>query len=463
MKERRQDQQPIPYPSRFPPPSSNSSDKRRIPSTQQNGMGRPTISTKSEQPSSIIKEENHQPENPRPPPPPPAESMPPSTTTSNINPITDQSLEKHQSSPRLSSHSSSSSLSSLLKRQAKPPAVVFLNKSIDFELKDVSFGFDLDSATLDPISTDLDDKPSTIEQEPENVLNTSMSSSNEPSQSNDPSSQKAFRKFPQRNPRGPQFYSGSDIRPQQHRTYPTAPIPQSSYIDPLLLLQYHQQRLLNYPQARFTNYPQHLTYMNLLPPQYLPTQSQYMYPTYSTNESEAGEEPNQTATDQVQVVYATPTGQLYFSSATTKKPYSESEPVVTPISTGYPTPYFYPQQVQHIIPNHPPYFQPISSIPLVIDTKSEPTEIDEVDLEDDYENSRKFSQPKRQQSSADIMSNALQLVYSQQRRNAQTDRFNLDDLTAYLAMKWTDAVDHYAQGRENLLLLFPNSVSISIF
>jgi hypothetical protein len=46
------------------------------------------------------------------------------------------------------------------------------------------------------------------------------------------------------------------------------------------------------------------------------------------------------------------------------------------------------------------------------------------------------------------MSNALQLVYSQQRRNAQTDRFNLDDLTAYLAMKWTDSVDHYEQGRE---------------
>ena len=44
------------------------------------------------------------------------------------------------------------------------------------------------------------------------------------------------------------------------------------------------------------------------------------------------------------------------------------------------------------------------------------------------------------------MSSALQLVYSQQRRNAQTNRFNLDDLTAYLAMKWTDTMDHYEQG-----------------
>ena len=65
---------------------------------------------------------------------------------------------------------------------------------------------------------------------------------------------------------------------------------------------------------------------------------------------------------------------------------------------------------------------------------------------DDYEKSTKSYLQTRQQSSSDIMSNALQLVYSQQRRNAQTDRFNLDDLTAYLAMKWTDTVDHYEQG-----------------
>ncbi len=44
------------------------------------------------------------------------------------------------------------------------------------------------------------------------------------------------------------------------------------------------------------------------------------------------------------------------------------------------------------------------------------------------------------------MSNALQLVYSQEKRNAQTDQFNLDQLTAYLAMKWTDTIDHYEQG-----------------
>jgi hypothetical protein len=50
------------------------------------------------------------------------------------------------------------------------------------------------------------------------------------------------------------------------------------------------------------------------------------------------------------------------------------------------------------------------------------------------------------------MSNALQLVYSQEKRNAQTDRFNLDQLTAYLAMKWTETVDHYEQGNKIFLI-----------
>jgi hypothetical protein len=87
--------------------------------------------------------------------------------------------------------------------------------------------------------------------------------------------------------------------------------------------------------------------------------------------------------------------------------------------------------------------------------KSEPNETDDVHIEDhDYEKSTKSYLQTRQQSSSDIMSNALQLVYSQQRRNAQTDRFNLDDLTAYLAMKWTDTVDHYEQGIENKRSIF---------
>ena len=455
VKERRQDNPPPARPVRFPPPppptSSASSDKRRIPSAIQNGIVRPTIPTKSDS-SPITKEENNQNNNlvpsesiPAPLPPPP------SSSSSNVNPVTEQSLEKQQSSPRLSSHSSSSSLSSLLKRQSKPPPVVFLNKSVDIELNDVSFGFDLDldPTTLDQTSTDINDKPSTIEPITENPTNSSIEST----QSNEMLTQKSHRKYPQRNNRGPQFYSGQDIRPQHHRTYPTPPIPQSSYIDPFLLLQYNQQRLANYSQP--------MAYMNLLRTPYISPQSQYVYlpmtyPTaQTTNEGEPDEEPN----DQVQVVYATPTGQLYFQPSANKKPYPDSEQIVAPIPTVYPAQYYYPSQVQHIIPSHSAYFQPIPSTSLVVDTKSEQNDIDDLDLEDTYENSTKPYHQKPPQSSSDIMSNALQLVYSQQRRNAQTDRFNLDDLTSYLAMKWTDAVDHYTQGSENksLSLMFKHS------
>jgi hypothetical protein len=436
VKERRQDNPPVTRTSRFPPPtssSSNANDKRHVPSTSQNGIIRATIPNKSDS-SSIIKEENHQNNNSLP-----SESIPPSSSIA--NPITEQSLEKQQSSPRLSSHSSSSSLSSLLKRQSKPPPVVFLNKSIDIELNDVSFGFDLDSTTLDQTPADINNQPSTIEQVTDN---TSVSPSIEPTQSNEMLTQKSHRKYPQRNNRGPQFYSGSDIRPQHHRTYPTQPVPQPSYIDPLLLLQYNQQRIVNYSQQ--------LAYMNYLRTQYVSPQSQYIYlpttyPTTTTNETEPDEEPN----DQVQVVYATPTGQIYFQPSTNKQPYPDPEQIVTPIQTVYPTQYFYPSQVQHVIPSHSAYFQPILSTPLVIDTKSEQNDIDDLDLGDDYENSTKSYHQKHQQSSSDIMSNALQLVYSQQRRNAQTDRFNLDDLTSYLAMKWTDAVDHHMQGKKKKL------------
>jgi hypothetical protein len=446
VKERRQDNPPVSRSPRFPPPPpqtssslSNTNDKRRVPSTSQNGVVRPTIPNKSDS-SPIIKEENHQNNHN----PIPLESMPPSSSSSSsiVNPVTEQSLEKQQSSPRLSSHSSSSSLSSLLKRQNKPP-VVFLNKSIDIELNDVSFGFDLDSNTLDQTSADINDKPSTIELVTENPTNPFI----EHTQSNEMSTQKSHRKYPQRNNRGPQFYSGSDIRPQHHRTYPTQPIPQSPYIDPLLLLQYNQQRLANYSQQ--------MAYMNLLRAPYISPQSQYIYlpPTYptatTTNEAEPDEEPN----DQVQVVYATPTGQIYFQLSNTKKPYPDSEQIVAPIPTVYPTQYYYPSQVQHVIPSHSAYFQPIPSTSLVIETKSEQNDIDDIDLEDDYENSTKSYHQKHQPSSSDIMSNALQLVYSQQRRNAQTDRFNLDDLTSYLAMKWTDAVDHYIQGDSRILLV----------
>jgi len=237
---------------------------------------------------------------------------------------------------------------------------------------------------------------------------------------------------------------------------------QSSYIDPRLLLQYNQQRLANYSQQ--------LAYMNLLRTQYISPQSQYVYlpTTYTTNnETDANEETNQTSSDQIQeplLVYATATGQFYFHPSSTKKSHvdSEQQQQSTPIPTVYtttpnvyPSHYYYPSQTQHLIQSHPAFFQPIASPSLLTDLKSEPNETDDVHIEDhDYEKSTKSYLQTRQQSSSDIMSNALQLVYSQQRRNAQTDRFNLDDLTAYLAMKWTDTVDHYEQGIENKRSIF---------
>lgn len=84
-----------------------------------------------------------------------------------------------------------------------------------------------------------------------------------------------------------------------------------------------------------------------------------------------------------------------------------------------------------------------------VENKSQQDETDHDEEEDEdnaLEKSTRRLAQTRQQSSSHIMSNALQLVYSQEKRNAQTDRFNLDQLTAYLAMKWTDTVDHYEQG-----------------
>ena len=308
-------------------------------------------------------------------------------------------------------------------------------------MNDVSFGFDLDLPTLDQISLEDNQKSSITEQAIDNPSDPSISSLND-------STEKLHQRHPSQRmtTRVPQFYSGSDIRhhqqqQQQHRTYPTQQTLPHSYLD--LVLQYNQQRLANYSQQ--------ITYMNLVRAPYYPTQPPYVYvpTTYSatapatTNDAESTEENNQTPAEQVQLVYATPTGQIYYQPTMVKKSTADSEQMVASVPTVYPTAYpsqyFYPPQVQQIIPPANAYFQPISSTSSVVERK-------EGDHDDDYENSANSDHRKRQQSSADIMSNALQLVYSQQRRNAQTDRFNLDDLSAYLAMKWTDAVDHYMQG-----------------
>ncbi|CAF1531426.1 unnamed protein product, partial [Adineta steineri] len=488
-KERRQDNNSTLRSSRIPPPpsssSSNINDKRRILPTSHNGIQRPIIrnhfSNNRPVNSSIPVEENTSKQNNNNNNSTHSESISnqssiqteQSSSSTVVNPINDHSIEKQQLSPRLSSHSSSSSLSSLIKRQSKPPPVVFLNKSIDIELNDVSFGFDLDTTALNKSSDEINDNNNNNNKSltNENDLE-SINPSVESIPSTDTITEKTTRKFQQRNNnRGPQFYSGSDIRPHQHRNYQ----PQSPYnIDPLLLLQYNQ---------RVANYSQQLAYMNLLRTQYMTQQSSYVYlsnaytttptaatvppPPQTTNETDADDETNQTSSEPIPeplLVYATPTGQYYFQPASTKndsehqhQQQQQATPmptVYTTTPTMYPSHYFYPPQAQHLLTSHPAYFQPIPSTSLLINTKSEQNDIDDVIInDDDYEKSTKLYLSTRQQSSSDIMSNALQLVYSQQKRNAQTDRFNLDDLTAYLAMKWTDTVDHYEQGDNRILLV----------
>ncbi|CAF3761458.1 unnamed protein product [Rotaria sp. Silwood1] len=474
------------------PLSSNINDKRRFQSSTltQNGILRPTIRNSlsnikpfiSTTTTTITKEENINRISSSPPPSSQTISQisvqPITTSSSPLQPpppppsSSSSSVSNHvieQSSPRLSSHSSSSSLPSLIKRQSKPPPVVFLNKSIDIELNDVSFGFDVENSISDKPETPIQ-SPIPIEKEIENESNILSSLQINDSSINSKSSSRRSYQQQQRNNRGLLFYSGSDIRPQQqqqqqqqHRNYSS----QSSYVDPLLLLQYNQQRCA-------ANYSQQLAYMNLLRTQYLSSQSQYVLipttyptppppPTTTTNDIEQDEknpdeEINQTS-EQIQeplLVYATiptQTGPIYIQP--TKKSYYDVEQLQqTSMSTIYPTQYFYSTQTQHIIPSHTAYFQPISSPSLLIDTKSQQdnTEDDDDDNnnnnnDNDYEKStRLFHQTQQQQSSSHIMSNALQLVYSQERRNVQTDRFNLDQLTAYLAMKWTDTINHYEQG-----------------
>ena len=190
----------------------------------------------------------------------------------------------------------------------------------------------------------------------------------------------------------------------------------------------------------------------------MPPQSQYIIlpqptTTTNTNESETDSEINQTSNEPV-LVYTSQTGPVYVQA--TKKPYPTSDyPQQGSIPpTIYPTPIYYPHQPAH----HPAYFQPIpsSSSSLLIETKSEH---DDLEPDDEHEYSTKTSSSQIHQTitttttttaaASDIMSNAIQLVYSQERKTAQTDRFNLDDLTAYLAMKWTNTVDHYLQGIES--------------
>ncbi|CAF1236964.1 unnamed protein product [Adineta ricciae] len=489
LKERRQDNnsssirssglplQPV-APSQFSSFSNNNSDKRRISCAKHNGTQRTAAQSnhsnnKSINTSTSIEENknNNNIGNINAVLSEPASQQSPSLSSLTSNPVPESTSEKRQSSPRLSSQSSSSSLSSLIKRPSKPPPVVFLNKSAGVELNDVSFGFDLDSTSLNKSLDETNEKSSTDHIDAEST-NASMPSTVGFNQFTDPGTEKSTRKFQPRFYRGLQFYSGSDIRPHHHRAYPSQQLPsQPSYVDPLVLLNYNQQRLPSYTHP--------LTCMNLMRGSYVLPQSQYVYlpttltnsstvPTTATNETNGDEEANQTSSESIPeplVVIAAPPASMYYHTLMNKKLYIDSDqqqtPQATPISSiypavppVYPANYFYPTHAPHLLPSHPAYFQPITSPSLLIDTKFEPNDIDGIEVnDDDYEKSTKLYSQARQQSSSDIMSNALQLVYSQQRRNAQTDRFNLDDLTAYLAMKWTETVDHYEQGDNRILLV----------
>ncbi|CAF0945210.1 unnamed protein product [Rotaria sordida] len=493
-KERRQDNNSLLSKSSRLPLSSNINDKRRFQSSTstQNGIIRSTIrnSLSNIKPFiSTTKEEHTNRISSSPPPssqaisqtsvqptsiPPPQSQPPPPPPTSSSSSMSNHVIE--QSSPRLSSHSSSSSLPSLLKRQSKAPPVVFLNKSIDIELNDVSFGFDVENPITDkPLTPTSSSLPIEKEIETESNILSSLQLNDSSINLKSSSSRRSYQQQQQqqqRNNRGLLFYSGSDIRPQQqqqhhHRNYPS----QSSYIDPLLLLSYNQSRFA-------TNYSQQLAYMNLLRTQYLSSPSPYVLipTTYTTTTNDIEQDSkihdddndgiNQTS-EQMQeplLIYATiptQTGPIYLQS--TKKSYYELEQLQqSSMSTMYPAQYFYPTQTQHI-PSHTAYFQPITSPSLLIDTKSQQDDTDNDDDDDvvdnnnnnnnDYDKSTRLFHQTQQQSSSHIMSNALQLVYSQEKRNLQTDRFNLDQLTAYLAMKWTDTINHYEQGDDEILLM----------
>ncbi|CAF3735883.1 unnamed protein product [Adineta steineri] len=378
---------------------------------------------------------------------PPPSSQPPAPPVPLTSSISNNSTE--QRSPRLSSQSSSSSLSSLLKRQSKPPPVVFLNKSVDVELNDVSFGFDVDNPIIDdkPLTPTLSSPPPPPSTEKEPEILSSTQSNDFLINSKSSSSRRSYQsQQQQRGNRGSFFYSGPDIRTHNHRNYPSqTPVTQPSYIDPVLLQQYNQQRLANYSQQ--------LAYMNLFRTQYMHSQQPYILipATYTaTNDNDQDEkildDETISTSEHIQeplLVYTpipTQLGPIYLQQ--TKKLSNDLEQQM-PIPTIYPQQYYYPPQT-----SHPAYFQPISSPTLILDTKSQQDGSDDEQEEQDnnYEKSTRLFHQTRQQSSSHIMSNALQLVYSQERRNAQTDHFNLDQLTAYLAMKWTDTIDHYEQG-----------------
>ena len=436
--------------------SSNTSDKRHFQPTvpTQNGLIRPTIrndlsNIKSFVSTTTTKEENTNRISSSPPLMVSSQPIPQTT----VLPSSSSSVSNHLNEPslsRLSTHSSSSSLSSLLKRQSKPPPVVFLNKSIDIELDDVSFGFDVENPIIDKLSTD---NSSPILSEKENEIEESTRSSTQTNDSfnNSKSSRRSYQQ--QRSNRGLSFYSGSDIRPHyHHRNYLShTPVSQSPYIDPLLLLQYNQQRFA-------ASYSQQLAYINLLRTQYLSTQSPYILipTTYATTTNDiehsgkTRENENIPTSEQIQeplFVYTpipTQTSSIYLHP--TKKSYYELEQLQqTTIPTIYSAPYFYPTQPQHVISSQTAYFQPVSSPTLLTDSTSQ---YDRTDDEEDnnHEKSLRLHHQTSQQSSSQIMSNALQLVYSQEKKRTQIDHFNLDELTAYLAIKWADTVNCFREG-----------------
>jgi hypothetical protein len=337
---------------------------------------------------------------------------------------------------------------------------------MNVELNGVSFGFDLDqplSATAAAATTTTTTTTATPNNDG-NLNELNHRSSTISIQSHEQSTQHSdYQHETQATDPSSQFPCETDERfQQQQRLHPSS----VSYIDPHLLLQYNQQRFN-------MNYSQQLAYINYIRAPYFSQQSPYFFLPNQCSTSmnnDDGHGADKSSADETShnqeplIVYTaipTSTGQIYLHPVTTtKKSYSNvDEPSsMFPTSTFYPSSMYYPTSnaYQHVLPSHTAYFQPIASVqspvlsPYENRSPTNESEQDEYDdraiVEDQYVKYHRT----RQQASSNIMSNALKLVYSQEKRHMPKDSFNLDQLTAYLAMRWTDTVDRYEHGKSSM-------------
>lgn len=324
------------------------------------------------------------------------------------------------------------------KNNGKTAPVVFLNKSAEVQLNDVSFGFDLENSNE---STSVDRSfVSKTRQENLFFSQKSESTNENPSHQEEIHSNNEFR----------------NIHPQEHLFNHQ---PNLTHVDPVSLYQFNQQRLA----ASFSQQPH---FLNLVRNPYLTQTAPYLFvPPVYQNESnktrtiEQSNDENKPNLQEPLIVYTaipnSTAGQIYFQPMLNSgKNLNEFEhPPVIPQTTMYSQSNFYPSPLfySNFLPNHPAYFQPIPSSSTFKSQfdETEPEDFDDDDDDDDdLYDSRSKNEVSSSSSSAHIMSNALQLVYSHQKKNTPKDQFNLESLTAHLAMKWTDGINRFEQGKQ---------------